>query len=88
MTDKFAVKFQMFSKIEVNGVDCHPLYKYLRSNSALHDPKSKKSKEVPWNFAKFLVDKEGTVIGYYNSDTYPDAFRKRVEDLLEIKEGS
>ena len=86
VTDKFAVKFQMYSKIEVNGVNCHPLYKFLRSNSTLHDPNSKKSKEVPWNFAKFLVSEEGKVIGYYNSDTYPDSFRKRLESLLEIKE--
>ena len=77
----------MFSKIEVNGVDCHPLYKFLRTNSALYDPKTKKAKEVPWNFAKFLVNEEGQVIGYYNSDSYPDVFRKQLENLLQVKKG-
>ena len=43
----------MFSKIEVNGEKSHPVYQFLRNNSAL------KGGDIPWNFAKFLVNSEG-----------------------------
>ena len=43
-------------KIEVNGKNTNPVYIYLRSNSSLYDPKKKTAKEIPWNFAKFLVN--------------------------------
>ena len=80
--EKFKIDFKMFSKIEVNGDDCHPLYKFLRRNSTLHDPKTGTTKEVPWNFAKFLVNSEGKVVGYYSSDVKPNTFRPTVEELL------
>ena len=62
---KYQAKFPLFSKIEVNGPDTHDVYKYLRYNSELHDAKTGKSKEIPWNFAKFVVDKEGHVVKYF-----------------------
>ena len=43
LRDKFKIKFQVFSKIEVNGPKCHPVYSYLRQNSELFDPKTGKS---------------------------------------------
>ena len=64
---KFQISFQIFSKIEVNGTNCHPLYNLLRTNSELYDPKTGLAQEIPWNFAKFLVDKKGKVLRFYTS---------------------
>ena len=61
----FNVDFKLFSKIEVNGANVHPIYNYLRQNSPLHDPKTGKTKVVPWNFAKFLINKEGLCVGLF-----------------------
>jgi len=57
-TKEYAVTFPMFSKISVKGKDIAPLYSYLtqKSENGLIDAK------VGWNFQKFLVDKNGTVI--------------------------
>jgi len=65
----------MFSKIEVNGPGTHDVYKYLRANSSLYDPKTKKCKEIPWNFAKFLVDKDGKVVHYFLPTDMPNDIR-------------
>ena len=79
---KFKIKFQMMSKIEVNGQNCHPIYKYLRANSPLWDAKTKKAKEIPWNFTKFLVDSSGKVVKYYPPEIPPNDFRAEVEGYL------
>jgi len=67
-TSKFAVTFPLFSKISVKGDDQAPLYKYL---TAL-DVKPKGKGDVSWNFEKFLVDKDGKVIGRYKSAVTPE----------------
>ena len=47
-------------KIDVNGKNTHPIYKFLRANSSLNVIKDKKIvKEIPWNFSKFLVSGDG-----------------------------
>src|ERR1700744_3391979 len=52
----YGVKFPLFSKIEVNGANAHPLYKFLKSEKGglLGDA-------IKWNFTKFLIDKQGKV---------------------------
>ncbi len=58
----YGVKFQMFEKISVKGKDKAPLYKWLEA----------KTGETPsWNFCKYLVDPNGTVIGYFGSKVSP-----------------
>ena len=52
----------MMEKCEVNGKNTHPLYAYLRNNSELFDSASGQAKEIPWNFTKFMVDKDGNVL--------------------------
>ena len=47
------------SKVEVNGPNTIATYKYLRENSSLNGG------EIPWNFAKFLVDQRGDVVDYF-----------------------
>ncbi len=65
----YGVTFPMFSKIDVNGENTHPLYKYLKE--------AKKgllgSAAIKWNFTKFLVDKNGTVINRYAPATKPES---------------
>lgn len=72
----------MFEKICVNGKTTHPVYNYLRSNSSLFDPKKKTSKEIPWNFAKFLVDGNGQVIKYYEPKTFPEDILPDIKNYL------
>lgn len=65
VTTKFGPKFTLFEKVEVNGVNTHPVYKFLRSNSQLFNGKDKSAKFIPWNFAKFLVNGKGEVVKYF-----------------------
>jgi glutathione peroxidase len=73
----FGVTFPLFSKIDVNGPDAHPLYQWLRSEkSGLIGDK------IRWNFTKFLVDTEGNVVQRYGSKTTPAQIADDIEALL------
>lgn len=63
---KYNVKFPMFSKISVKGDDIAPLYKWLLAQS-------KSTTDVDWNFAKFLVAKDGSTVKRYGSRVKPDS---------------
>jgi len=63
----YGVSFPMFEKISVAGRDIHPLYAYLTSKK--QNPEF--SGKITWNFNKFLVDKEGEVVGRFPSKTEP-----------------
>ena len=82
VTKKFGVKFPLFSKVEVNGADCHPLYKYLRRNSVLYDKKKSTMQDIPWNFAKFVIDQEGNVVKLYAPDVRPEELVRDIQQLL------
>lgn len=62
----YGVDFPMFSKIEVNGPQAHPLYRWL---TGAHE--SVPAGEIGWNFTKFLVGRDGTVRARYASDVEP-----------------
>ncbi|MCW5941135.1 MAG: glutathione peroxidase [Fimbriimonadaceae bacterium] len=62
---KFGVTFPMFSKISVKGIDIDPLYQWLIGSV---EPRE----DVDWNFAKFLVGRDGRVIARFSSRTKPD----------------
>ncbi len=64
---RYNVSFPMFSKLEVNGDDASPLYKYLTSKDAKPAGKG----NVSWNFEKFLVDREGNLINRFAPKTKP-----------------
>src|SRR6187431_2415661 len=51
----YGVSFPMFAKVDVNGADASPLFKYLKAEA----PGMLGSEIVKWNFTKFLVDREG-----------------------------
>ena len=82
VTKRYGVTFPIFSKILVNGTDCHELYKYLRTNSSLYDKATDTAKEIPWNFGKFLLDREGKVVKFYSPDIKPSVLGPDVEKLL------
>jgi len=73
----YGVTFQMFSKIEVNGENAHPLYKYLKKEL----PGIGGSK-VKWNFTKFLVDLNGKPIKRFAPTTKPEAIDKFLQKKL------
>lgn len=77
-TLNFGVKFDMFSKIEVNGDDAHPLYKYLKSEQTGFLG----TESIKWNFTKFLVDREGNIVDRFGSSTEPSELVKDIEKLL------
>jgi glutathione peroxidase len=63
----YGVSFLMTEKIDVKGVDQHPLYTWLTSK----EMNSNKSSSVKWNFQKYFVDTDGNLIDYYFSLTKP-----------------
>ena len=76
----YDVSFPMFSKIDVNGSDTHPLYKYLTSKET--NPKF--AGEIGWNFEKFLIGRDGAVIARFASDRDPatDEFKGAIRKAL------
>src|SRR3954471_3287899 len=68
-TAKYNVTFPMMSKISVKGDDKHPLYKFLTEGKAGEDFAG----DIEWNFAKFLVDRNGNVMARFASKTTPDS---------------
>lgn len=73
----YGVSFTMFEKIDVNGENAHPLYKYLKNEA-----KGILNKEIKWNFAKFLIDSEGNVVKRYAPITTPLKLKDDIEKLL------
>jgi len=73
----YNVSFPMFNKVEVNGENEHPLYTHLKENG-----KGILTKNIKWNFTKFLVDQAGHVISRYAPTTDPKSIAKDIEVLL------
>lgn len=78
----YGAEFPLFEKTEVNGPNTCEVYRFLRQNSELYDAKKKQSKEIPWNFAKFLVNGEGKVVSYHNPRIEPKDLEKQISALL------
>lgn len=75
---RFGISFPLFQKIEVNGRDAHPLYKYLTKQA----PGILGTTAVKWNFTKFLVDRSGNVVERYASLSKPEDLEKAIKALL------
>ena len=68
----------------MNGQNTHDVYQYLRTNSNdLNDESINQAKVIPWNFAKFLVDRNGKVNKYYAPTVSPNDIRKDIEELMK-----
>lgn len=74
----YGVTFTMFEKIDVKGPNTHPIYKYLKDEA-----KGILSKEIKWNFTKFLLDSNGNVIKRYAPTTSPIKIKEDIEKLLK-----
>jgi glutathione peroxidase len=74
----YDVSFPLYSKIEVNGPGAHPLYEHLKNEA----PGLLGSKAIKWNFTKFLVDRNGSVVKRYGPADKPESIEKDVEELL------
>ncbi len=74
----YDVTFPMFAKIDVNGADADPLYKYLAGAK----PGLLGSKRIKWNFTKFLVDRAGRVVSRHAPTAKPEALRDEIEGLI------
>jgi len=73
----------IMEKVDVNGKDAHPVFEFLRYNSSLYDEQKNKITPIPWNFGKFLVDSNGSVVKYYGPKTAPMAILPDIKELLE-----
>lgn len=77
----YGVSFPIFAKIDVNGRDAHPLYKFLRRRRpGILGPLD--AGRIKWNFTKFLVDRNGNVVARYGSSKEPKALIPAIERLL------
>lgn len=73
----YGVTFPMFSKVDVNGKDAHPVFQWLRTETGglLGDA-------IKWNFTKFLVDREGRVVRRYAPTVEPAAIEADIRQAL------
>ena len=71
------VTFPLMSKIEVNGDNAHPIYKYLKSVA-----RGIFGSAIKWNFTKFLISRDGTVIKRYAPTVTPAAMEKDIKKML------
>jgi glutathione peroxidase len=69
----YGVSFPMFSKIEVNGENAHPIYKYLKKNL-----KGMVGSWIKWNFTKFLINSEGIPVKRFSPITKPEQIEKYI----------
>lgn len=74
----FGVSFPLFAKIDVNGTHEHPLYKFLKSAA----PGILGTKDIKWNFTKFLVGRDGKVLKRFAPQDSPESIEKDVKAAL------
>ena len=76
-SSRYGITFRQFAKIEVNGKNQSPLYKFLKEQKGgiLGD-------NIKWNFTKFLVDRNGNVVDRFAPTVTPEKIDKYVEEVL------
>jgi glutathione peroxidase len=74
----YGVSFPMMAKIDVNGAQAHPLYQWLAAEA----PGLLGSKSIKWNFTKFLVGKDGSVLKRYAPTDTPASLAQDIEVAL------
>ena len=75
----YGVTFPMFEKIDVNGKNADPIFKYLKSNlsSGLF------GSIIKWNFTKFIIDSKGIPVKRFEPTTKPEKMEKTIQELLK-----
>lgn len=74
----YNVTFPMFSKIEVNGLNTAPLFKYLKKNYK----GNLKNDDIRWNFTKYLINRNGEITNRFEPQTTPEDIEKDIIELL------
>ena len=74
----YGVSFPMFEKIEVNGKNAHPLFKFLKSKLS----GGLLGRSIKWNFTKFLIDKNGTPVKRFAPTTKPEKLETDIEKII------
>ena len=74
----YGVSFPMFSKVDVNGDDAHPLFAWLRTEKG-----GLLGEKIKWNFTKFLVGRDGRVVKRFGPTTKPEKLVRDIEKALE-----
>ena len=77
-TEKYDVSFNVLNKIDVNGQNADPFYEFLKNER----PGIMGTKNIKWNFSKFLVNKNGEVVKRYGPTTKPEAIESDIVRLL------
>jgi glutathione peroxidase len=74
----YDVTFPLFAKVDVNGANAYPLYRWLKTQAkGLLGTES-----IKWNFTKFLLDRRGNVVDRFASATTPDQIEPEIQRLL------
>lgn len=74
---RYGITFKIFKKVEVNGDDAEPLFKFLKDQKG-----GMMGSKIKWNFTKFLVDRNGNVVGRFAPTTTPEQMEEEVAKLL------
>ncbi|HPF51710.1 MAG TPA: glutathione peroxidase [Draconibacterium sp.] len=74
----YGVSFPMFSKVDVNGKNAHPIFKYLKNELG-----GTLGKSIKWNFTKFLIDSEGKPVKRFAPIVTPEKIEPEITQLLE-----
>lgn len=77
-SEQYHVTFPLFARVDVNGEHAHPLYVFLKSRQRGFLGAS----AIRWNFTKFLIDRQGSVVSRFGSMTKPEAIEPQIEALL------
>jgi glutathione peroxidase len=77
--DTYDVTFPLFAKIAVNGPETHPLYALLKTAA----PGIVGTESIKWNFTKFLVARDGTVLKRYAPKATPEFIQRDIASLLD-----
>ncbi|WDL95549.1 glutathione peroxidase [Alicyclobacillus sp. ALC3] len=75
----YHVTFPMFAKVDVNGTEAHPVYEYLKAHV---DGETGNGADIQWNFTKFLISRDGSVIKRYEPAVTPSDLRADIEQML------
>ena len=73
----YGVSFPMFAKVDVNGDQAHPLFNFLKSQQ-----RGFITSGIKWNFTKFLINRDGEVVGRFAPTDKPESLKAEIEKLL------
>ena len=73
----YGVSFELSEKIDVNGSNAHPAFKYLKS-----ELKGKLNDSIKWNFTKFLIDRNGAPVKRFSATVEPEEIKPFIDELI------